>query len=144
MDTKTNIWRAYLIRTVSMLVYEAQRADADHWISVDDQGMIKFGKSPMPLPLNSLAIKSYDSDFCGSSEERIAALCMQVVEMMNVNNVMYAVPTPLTDAEKEKGLAGDKIGAIKMIRERTRLGLKDAKDSFDYWWASKPDSHLVR
>lgn len=47
----------------------------------------------------------------------------------------------LSQEEIDTACAGNKIGAIKMVRGRTGNGLKDAKDMVDNYCSSLPPSH---
>ncbi len=47
----------------------------------------------------------------------------------------------LTQEEIDIACAGNKIGAIKAVRERTRVGLKEAKDMVDNYCHSLPTDH---
>jgi len=46
------------------------------------------------------------------------------------------VPTPLLPAEKVVAAKGYKIDAIKLLRERCNIGLKEAKDSVEAYTAT--------
>lgn len=134
MDIKSNLWRTYLVKTVTMLVYQASRENESYFIDVTPEGRITFGKNTAGFP-NNVRISEYDNTQGDTDAERITLICMEVIDKLNsaVVKHVYTVPTPLTDEEKQLALNGNKIGAIKEIRARTGLGLRDSKDSLDAW-----------
>jgi hypothetical protein len=137
MDTKSNLYRLYLVRTIDMLVNAAMNS-GDHWLTVESNGPLAFGKvSDVAAPNGAIMIKEYSNEYgCNCNSELVSMICMVVIDRLANPVVQYVAPVALTDAEKEVGFY-NKIGSIKMIRERTRLGLKDARDSFGRWWADE-------
>ncbi len=68
-----------------------------------------------------------------ATERKIDRLTAKLDLLLKANGIDPDPPIQFSDRVRKAAAAGRKIEAIKLLREETGLGLRDAKDAVDKW-----------
>ncbi len=131
-------WIASTVEFICRMA-DSVAADRGAWIRFRDDG-ITFGTGYTAWSDSTVTV--YGGDRAALVALKFAKAIQAALATADVKANYPDLPIELTAEEKATADNGQKIAAIKMLRERFRswipIGLKDAKDSVDAYMAKRP------
>ena len=129
-------WIASTVEFVCRLA-DSVTVDSGAWVRFTADG-ITFGTGYAAWSDSTVTV--YQSDRPSLVALKVAKAIQAAQATADAKANYPAIPVMLTVEEKDAADKGNKITAIKMVRERFRdakMGLKDAKDSVEFYLAAR-------